>query len=269
MLALLQWRDKYTNEVYPSVKTIAAALGVSESTARSYLRRAEECGALEVIGSRSGGRRSTRYRMNFSDPLANPPDSNGFNPPDSGPQPTEIRRPTHRNSSPNPPDSGPEPSRNHPMNQQPQPEVVDDVFSLFWIENLLGHPNATHERLAYIKRYAPNAENPSAWAAKCIREGWKVPPPPAAELSARARAERDRRFDEFESLSKADQLHVLYEVKQRFPNLTPLVDRYRAGAAGLDDLGGLRGAIASVMEAREKIAAETRAPGIGAQVSNQ
>jgi hypothetical protein len=147
--------------------------------------------------------------------------------------------------------------------------VVVDVFSRFGIENLREHPNVTPDRVEYIERCAPNAKNPSAWAAKCIRDSWKVPPPPAAELSARARAERDRRFDEFGSLSKADQLHVLDEVGRRFPNLALLVERYRDGAAGLNDLGGLRGAIAKVMEARETIAAETCAPEIGAPVSSR
>jgi hypothetical protein len=103
--ALLQWRDGATGELYPALRTVAAALGVAESTARQYVAAAVKHGALEVVGACSGGRTPTRYRLVLPEsPPANPPDSGGIapkvNPPDSGVQPTGFRRPTHRIPAP-------------------------------------------------------------------------------------------------------------------------------------------------------------------------
>jgi hypothetical protein len=91
MRTLLQWRNAKTQLVFPVMKSIAKALGVGESTARTYVNKALECGALELVGERKGGRQSPTYRMNLPKPCDNPRDSDGLSPPVSGPHPTGFR----------------------------------------------------------------------------------------------------------------------------------------------------------------------------------
>lgn len=229
-LALLEWRDGTTGELWPAVRTIARAMSVAESTVRLRLREAEACGALVLTGHRRGGRRPARYEMALPEPGPNPPESGGFNPPKSGAEPTESRRRTHRISTPNPPESGPDPSSIPPSNQPTTPAaVVVDSFSRLGIESLRGHANATPERIAWIAREAPSKANPSAWAAACIREAWEIPPPSEADVRAAARAERARLFAAFEALPDAERAEVLAEVERRLPNLAVNVARYRRG----------------------------------------
>ncbi len=247
MRTLLQWRDGRTGEAWPSVASIARALGVAESTTRRHLRQAEACGALVPIGNQSGGWRPTRYRMVLPERSENPPESGGFTPPESGPLPTEPRRQTRRNPSPNPPDSGPDPSMIPPSIQPPQPEAVVDLFARLKIEHLSGHANATADRMAWIARAAPEKNIPGAWAASCIREGWEVPPPTPEDEQAAKRADRDAAFEHFLSLSESEQEEVLDEVVSMFPNLSADLGRYRDGRMRLEEVTGVKGAIARVL----------------------
>lgn len=248
--ALLEWRHAQTGELRPKVSTIARALGISESTARAHIGEAVKCGALVIVGTRSGGRTASRYRMVLpgSDAL-NPLDSGGFegssgrgNPPGPQGQPTGIRPPSHRIPSSNPPDSGPEPSKDHPMNQ-PQTTVVD-VFSQLGIEHLRGHPNATPDRMAWIAREAPRQKSPGGWAATCIREGWPVPAPSEADTKAARKRAREARLAQFDAMPEAERSAVIAIARSWRPNLVdPRVHP--------DHSHGVRGAVAEVLAARE------------------
>lgn len=221
--ALLQWRDSKTGLVRPRVLTIAQALSVSESTARTYLNEALACGALAIAGPRSGGRQATSYRLIL--PESTPPDSGGMasaSPPKSGAQPAGLRHSTHRIPSPNPPDSGPDPTKNRPRNQPQQPPavVVGDVFDRLGIPNLRGHANATPERMTWIEADAPSKDHPGGWAAQCIREGWTPPPPTPAQAEAARKERRAAQLTRFDSLPEADRAAVLARVRRQYDNLS-------------------------------------------------
>lgn len=248
--ALLEWRDARTGELHPGVSTIASALGTSESTARAHIGEAVKCGALVIVGTRSGGRTPSRYRMVLPDSDApNPPDSGGFegssgrgNPPGPHGQPTGIRPPSHRIPSSNPPDSGPEPSKDHLLNQ-PQTTVVD-VFSQLGIDHLRGHPNATPDRMAWIAREAPRQRSPGGWAAACILKGWVVPPPSEADTKAARKRAREVMLARFDAMPEAQRSAIIAIARSWCPNLAdPRVH--------LDNSPGIRGAVADVLAARE------------------
>lgn len=265
---LLQWRNSKTGVAYPSVQQIGEALGVAASTVRSYVNQAIECGAVVVEGERVGGRESNRYRVVLPEVNAQESDDASGSagtasdvtldgaslplrrdevpdrrtptptPPESGAQPAEIRCPPHRNPVATPPESGAVPSRTPPRNLQQPPVVVVDVFDRLGISSLREHPNATPERMAWIEREAPSKKNPSGWAAQCIREGWKPPPPSRAQAEDARAAVRAAQQARFDALPKSEQALVMGRVRRVYDNLSHLPDDHRA----------VRAAIARVME---------------------
>ncbi len=248
---LLQWRNALTGEVWPSIRTIAKAMSTSESTTRAFIDKALKCGALVVIGKRSGGRRPTRYRLvlpESADP--NPPDSGGFgnsggpsnpgNPPDSAAQRTKGRCPTHRIPASNPPKSGAEPSRTNPDNHSQQPAT--DVIARLGIENLRDHPNATPDRLEWIAREAPGKSRPAGWAAKCIREGWDVPPLTEADQAEQRGRQRQAVLDKYDAMTESHQAAIMARVRVTYRNLDGHAPESPA----------VRGAIARVIEGQNR-----------------
>lgn len=243
--ALRQWRNSKTGEVRPAVSTIARAMGLSASTVRTYINQAIACGALELSGSRSGGRRPTTYRLNL--PPANPPKSGGLsgshhtpNPPESVAHPAGFWSPTRRNPAGTPPKSGDEQPREQPMNNTNEQAVA--VLARLGLERLRSNPNATPDRLAWIEREAHTKKSPAGWARACIEEGWNLPEASEADQAAAKQAERDRRLAAFDAMPDDQRREVLQTVRRKFPNLSDCADDHYA----------VRGAVLKVMAERER-----------------
>ena len=67
VLKELAWfADDAGENIWPSVQTLADRTGLSRRAVQQLLRKLEEAGAIQALGSRLGGRhRTTRYRMDF------------------------------------------------------------------------------------------------------------------------------------------------------------------------------------------------------------
>lgn len=191
---MLEWRDATTGELFPAVPTIAAALGVAESTARGYIGEAIDCGALVVVGARKGGTGPTRYRLVLPGPPT-PPDSGGVltkeappdpapTPPDSGPHPVGFRPPPHRIPAPTPPNSGPEPSMHPP--REPASEPSSQSSALLTRDECMQSPLSSDTR-SELQRFGIRGRNLAKLAASTLT------PEEVREEAARVQADRSVR----------------------------------------------------------------------------
>ncbi|MEL6796975.1 MAG: hypothetical protein AAFO89_09165, partial [Planctomycetota bacterium] len=110
-----------------------------------------------------------------------------------------------------------------PLAAAAAPAAAAAVADLLNSTELLKHPNATLERLAYMAEVAPTKTNPAGWAAAAIRKGFTPPPKPSAEIEAdRTRkriAAKKAAFSRAQTMSQADRDALWAAVRARWPNL--------------------------------------------------
>ncbi|MEO1535812.1 MAG: hypothetical protein AAFS11_09700, partial [Planctomycetota bacterium] len=129
----------------------------------------------------------------------------------------------------------------HTTDQQQQPlaplaPAAAAVADLLKSTELISHPNATPERLAYIAEVAPTKTNPAGWAAAAIRKGFTPAPTPSEEVEAEARRKRvaakKAAFSRAQTMSQADRNTLWAVVRDRYPNLTGRNPALRTGIIG-------------------------------------
>lgn len=243
LLAALKWANP-AGELWPSAANWAQQVGLTPRALQRTLRRLVERGIVEVVTSSVGGAgRTSRYRIPILD-ARNPDRGSGLEAGSShATTPTvEPRTPTVGTGNPDRGAPKPRPTVTPSTRNQPteQPTTGAGVVVALLSEELRKHPNATPERLAWIAREAPNKDNPSAWAASCVRGGWAAPPPTPEDQQALKREARHQRLAAFDALPPDQQRPILDAAFRAFPNL--------AGRDPSDS--GVRGAVAKVLEGR-------------------
>lgn len=89
LLAMADWCNDQGGSLRPSMRAIAAKIGVSEKQARVVIHRLIDAGYLSVIGNAQGGKpgQSRHYRLNVEQLLT---------PPLEGTTPAQVRNPSHQ-----------------------------------------------------------------------------------------------------------------------------------------------------------------------------
>lgn len=238
MLAAIHWVDS-DGELWPSLTKWSAMSGLTVRGMRGVLRRLTQRGLIvPLTDNRGGACRTVRYRVPAL--VANPEPGSGFQHGTPAPKTLNAEPKNPERYDQNPGTAFPRTTKINKMNKQEQAAGVDDRFARLGIEHLRHHPNATHDRLAWIERQAPFKKIPGAWAAKCILDGWMVPDPWPADAAVTRKAKREELFAEFDAMPEADRWAVLATARDLYPNL---VDH-------ADDSQGVRGAVAKVLEDR-------------------
>ncbi len=172
LLAAIRWADP-EGVLYPSVLNWSKAAGLTPRGLQRALRQLEEMGLVQRVYVSTGGpAKTSQYRIPI---LAKNPDS------DSGfySQDTTTATPTQKSKNPDRREKKPRPgfggtTKNGQENTQQQTSAVD-VLSQLKLDSFRDHPNATPDRLEWIRQEAPKKQNPTGWAAACIRDGWDIP----------------------------------------------------------------------------------------------
>lgn len=263
---MIQWWNPQTGQLYPTVESIASQSGRAAGTVRRVLRELEKAGVVEVVKRSKGGidahGHGKGHLMRLHLGKLNPRPGSGFNPPEGSgfeasnplpectePAPGSYR--TRSSSTPNPLVGVVEPAPgergtaiNKQGNQQyQQQQNQGDVVDLLSPE-LRNHHNATPERLAWIRLEASSKDNPAAWAASCIRQGWPVPPPDPVDAKRTRRERRERLLIEFDARPPDGRAAVIQVTRAKFPNMNNLADN--------DPIFRLAG-IGTILEQMEKL----------------
>lgn len=255
LLAAVRWVNA-EGELWPALANWAGIAGVSVRTLQRVLHRLAARGIVVPVQRSVGGpRRTSRYLIpslarnrDRSSGLRCPgerpaaPTPTNANPDGaSGLEPGRAGRTSPTPATPTPDVRDPKPrhcvgasTMHHPSHQPPTGNAVDVLRSFGISDELLRHPNATPERLAFAAAQAPSKKNPAGWAAACIRKGWEPPPPDA---KAQDRASRKARLARFDAMPPEEKAKVIMQAHALFPNL----EHFRP------DEPAMRGAIAQAM----------------------
>lgn len=125
----------------------------------------------------------------------------------------------------------------------PVDPVVAAVSQILGSEDLIAHPNATPDRLAWIAKTAPAKGNPSGWAAEAIRKGYT---PSKREVDAEAALKSKNATASilmaFDAMPEDERKRWVAKARQRWPNLVPQPD----------DSPAIRGAAARLIQEHQK-----------------
>lgn len=241
---LAVWIDWQTLELWPSIPTIAEATGKCRRTVQKALRVLEARGVIEYARRSSGGLgRSHRFRVRPEalEPTPNRATIAPLNRATSARLTVQLCTSNRATVAQKQQDREQERQQ-----QQPQGEIpplrsgpAAAVAALLGGEDLLAHPNATPERLAWIARVAPGKRRPGAWAAEAIRRGYAPEADPdAAKHAAQAERERQRAaYARFEAMPEAEQAAIVAAVQRRYPNLRPVWNREDSRSAIVGAVG--------------------------------
>lgn len=248
---MLTFADLSTWKLWPSMSTIARAMGCDRRTVQRTVRVLHEIGILTTLGAtrtgtcimrietgmlrevvegqlpRSPMPESPTTRTPTTSPttpatttLATPPASSRPIPPGQNDAQTNQRTSQGTTHTTNQPKEG---LADTPANKSDVPgrpatpeavAVAVAVGKILGSEALLSHPNATPERLAYIARVAPGKQNPAGFAASAIREGYDIVPPTRAELEAQRHRERENANRRFRAMPE-DRRRVIWDETRR------------------------------------------------------
>lgn len=183
-------------ELWPSLARWAQIAGMSVRTLQRAIDKLLAKGVLRTEAQSVGGPGKTTVYI-VPALVRNPVRLSPLAPrqPDP-PTPSKTAcNPVRHDAQPRQPDGGT--TRN---GKEPSTTSARAVVDALGLGDLLNHPNATPERLAYIEKSLsdPNRKrkiiDPAAFAASAIREGYRVPLPDPKEAGARARKELRARF---------------------------------------------------------------------------
>lgn len=240
---LLTFADLNTWKLWPSMSTIARAMGCDRRTVQRTVRVLHEIGILTTLGATRTGTCIMRIETGMlrevvegqlpssptpeSSTTTTPTTSPATSPASSRPIPpgqndaqTNQRTSQGTTHTTNQPTEG---LADTPANKSDVPgpaatpeaaAVAAAVARILGSEALLSHPNATPERLAYISRVAPGKQNPAGFAASAIREGYDIVPPTRAELEAQRHRERENANRRFRAMPE-DRRRVIWDETRR------------------------------------------------------
>lgn len=243
VLSLFGFIDGATCECWPSIATIVGCARLGRRNVQDRIKLLVDRGVVTLVTKSRGGIRANgqgvtnRYRINF-DALRDEHTERRLR---LSRARDDVKPRTPRPQTAQSATLNGAPGAHNPTNEpikEPTTNNTSVVASLS--SELRNHPNATPDRLAWIERDAPSKANPGAWAATCIRNGWAVPPPTPEQASALAKAERERRLAEFDTMPSDEQASILASAYRLCSNL--------AGRPA--SCLGVRGAILKVLESR-------------------
>jgi hypothetical protein len=236
LLAAARWISD-CGEIWKALEQWASLAGLTTRGAQRILRRLEERGIVRMLHRSKGGLGDTSKYLLVCCAPENPDPRSGFQE-DAGlpnpdrpsglePRPGGSPTPTARAANPDRECSKPRPTVAQSSRQSEEQSstasrtgaVVDQLSP-----ELLKHPNATRERLDWISREAPSKDNPTGWGAKCIREGWEVPPPSPRDAAVNKRERRERLLFAFNTWGPEERAAVIGAARARFPNMINLAD---------------------------------------------
>lgn len=236
MQAAIRWAGT-DGRLWPSAENWAAVAGVTVRTLQRALRRLEARGLVNCIRRSSGGANQTSVYL-IVPFVANPDTTSGSDPakvsatPTQGQgstngEPRQLRPETPTAATPNPDGGDLEPRRTVTQSsidqQVNQPTTTGGVVVALLPSHLIKHQNATPERLDWIEREAPFKSNPGAWAAACIREGWKIPDPrPLFSTGSKhgaARAHSESNLTRFDAMTPAERAPIIAKARRMCPAL--------------------------------------------------
>lgn len=261
---LAVWIDWQTLELWPSIPTIAEATNRTERTIQRVMRSLEARGIVRYVRRSTGGiGRSHRFRV-CPDALKARPNGDTVSPLNGdmvSPITVTLRAANGDMVSPKQYKEQERQQQQQPQGEIPPPRSgpAAAVAALLGGEDLLAHPNATPDRLAWIARVAPGKRRPGAWAAEAIRRGY-VPEadPDAAKHAAQAERERQRAaYARFEAMPEAERSSIVAAVQRRYPNLRPVWNRE-------DSRSAIFGAVAAEVLRRELANAPLAIAGVAA-----
>ncbi len=182
LLTAVRWCNFKTGIIYVSIEKWAGLAGVNERTAQRAIRSLVAKGLLSVVKpSRGGPRQTTHYRVEC---ILTPTDPPACEAPQPNLTPGPIT-PAPATENPGTEDAKPRSHATGTTNEQPIEQPTTHAVGVRWeweklmgSTELLGHPNATEERVKWILnevRVNASIKNKSSWAAKAIRAGFVVP----------------------------------------------------------------------------------------------
>ncbi|MEO1584198.1 MAG: helix-turn-helix domain-containing protein [Planctomycetota bacterium] len=238
---LQTWASVRTWECWPSVSTIADAMGVDRRTVQRSLGRLRESGLLSDVGVMPAGQARIRIDTDRLNALAGePPDAEGERHDDTGGA-AECRRGGVHKAAGGRHDAAQTDQETNQITHHTTPAAA--VASLLGSEDMLSHPNATPERLEWIAREAPTKNKPAGWAAGAIREAYVPPPPTDEDRRADRTIARNELLARFEALHPAAQADIqALAIEAINPTLDPSKPHHRKA---------IRGAIAQYIAANE------------------
>jgi hypothetical protein len=183
LLAAINWADRFTGKLWPSVDEWAGTAGLSERGFQEARRRLVVAQKMKPLSHGRGGHQNPtvfQIPMLAVDSERGAPDA----PLSERSTPHTKREGAHSmrgrgapHAQRGAPDAPKQSEKNEEKNQQ-QPERRPDAVALLALgldEKMLRHPNATPERLAWLAIEAPAKDRPAGWAADAIRKCWNPP----------------------------------------------------------------------------------------------
>lgn len=227
LLSAVNWADPKTGQLWPSIDNWAGVAGLSPRGLQKAIRRLQVAAKIKALtNGRGGARNTTKWEVPL---LAVRKDEQG-SPLSTTETPNAITEGANkRRGKGEHGDAQPRTAFTRRNREEPEKETgttspdVGVLLSLGLGKDLLRHPNATAERLAWLARVAPTKEkNPAGWAAEAIREGWNpsvVAPGGADGVGA---AERARAT--VAGLNEERRAELLTRVRETMPNLAGYAD---------------------------------------------
>lgn len=227
LLAAINWANRFTGELWPSVAEWSKTAGLSERGFQEARRRLVVANKMKALSHGLGGHQNpTVYQIPM---LAVDAERGAPDAPLSTPH--AKREGAHAMRGRGAPDAlrgapdAPKQSEKNQMKNQQQPARSPDAVALLALgldEKMLRHANATPERLAWIASVAREKNNPAGWAAQAIREAWN--PPTVAPGGAGGINKAERAKATVAGLSDEQYAQVLETVRREYPNLSGYAD---------------------------------------------
>lgn len=227
LLAAINWANRFTGELWPSVEEWRKTAGLSERGFQEARRRLVVAQKMKALSHGLGGHQNPtvfQIPMLAVDAERGAPDA-----PLSTPHAKrEGAHPTRGRGAPDAQrgaSDAPKQQKKNQMNNQQQPERSPAVVALLALgldEKMLRHANATPERLAWIASVAREKNNPAGWAAQAIREAWN--PPTVAPGGAGGMSKAERAKATVAGLSHERHAELLERVRREYTNLSGYAD---------------------------------------------
>jgi hypothetical protein len=224
LLAAINWANRFTGELWPSVDEWRGVAGLSERGFQEARRRLVVANKMKALSHGLGGHQNPtvfRIEMLAVDAERGAPDA-----PLSTPHAKrEGAHPMRGRGAPDAPRGAPDAPKQQKKNQmknqqQPAHRTPDAavLISLGLDEAWMHHANATPDRIAWIAKVAPTKEvNPAGWARKAIETPYN--PPTVAPGGAGGVSKTERARATVASLTHERRAELVARARQTWPNL--------------------------------------------------
>lgn len=224
LLAALRWANLTTGLLWPAVESWAEMAGIAPRSLRRTLRTLEAKGDLTLVCKGGGRRKAATYQLNAL--RENPDRGSGFS--DAQTRPVGPPTRTVGSQTRTVEVKNPDPRSGEQQGTDKEPTTTGGVVEVGVLsQEMLRHPNATAERVAWVRREAPQKWNPAGWAAEAIRKGWDPPPPSEAEKAASRRLASEEKLAKFNAMPADQRATLIAAARRQFPNLDGHADDSR------------------------------------------